>query len=196
MKKLEPYPIALSLFFVFTFFYVVCIGIKVVLIQLGIEGIWQMHKIWQALLPGFAGIDSMSILIGLLEVSVGSYAMGYIIVPLYNLLIEKKAHNFKPEVKPVFVRFKTLFFTLLTYLFILFSLCFIYDLFIPEQLKMAYIWDVILPGFNDLSLTSYLIGLLDILIYSAYTSLIFSVTLNYFEKTQFSQDKSLEGEGL
>lgn len=196
MKKLEPYPIALSLFFVFTIFYVVCIGIKLILLQFNVESIWQMHKIWQTFLPGFTSINTKSIIIGLLEVSVGSYAVGYIIVPLYNLFISKKVHNYKLEVKPVFVRFKTLFLTLLTYLFILFTLCFAYDLVIPEQLKMAYLWQIILPGFTDFSLSGYLIGLLDILIYSFYISFIFSVTLNYFEKFQIKQNHSFEGESL
>ncbi len=68
MRKIEPYPMALSLFFIFTIFYTVCIGIKLILIQFGVEGVWFMHKIWISILPGFSGLDLLSILIGYLDV--------------------------------------------------------------------------------------------------------------------------------
>ena len=184
MKKLEPYPIATALFFIFTILYIVCIGIKYLLIQFGVDGFWQMHKIWLVLLPGFTGINSLSVLIGLLEVSIGAYAIGFILVQTYNFLIKKKIKDIKIEAKPLLLRFKTLFISLTIYTFILFTICFIYDLFVPEELSMAFLWTIFLPGFKDLTFTSYLIGLGDIVLYSAYTSFIFSKTLNYFEKVK------------
>src|SRR3990172_3925707 len=98
MKKLEPYPIAISLFFVFSIYYVVCITIKYILLQYGITDVWYMHKVWLALLPGFTGINSLSFIIGLLEVSVGAYAVAYILVPAYNYLIQKKTKERKVEI--------------------------------------------------------------------------------------------------
>ena len=89
-KKLKPYSIANALFFILTIFYIVCIGVKFILIWIGIEGLWHMHKIWELLLPWFGGLDSLSIIIGLLEVSLGSFLSGYLIVPAYNLLTKRK----------------------------------------------------------------------------------------------------------
>ena len=193
MKKLEPYPIESALFFIFTIIYVVCIGVKLVLASLGIEGFWHMHKIWQIILPWFNGLDSLSIVIGLLEVSLGPYLIGYIIVPLYNLLIKKKVSEHKVEVKSIIVRFKTLFLTFAVYFSILFTLCLIYDLFVPASYQMLPLWKILLPGFTGLTFSNYLLGLLDIVIFSAYTAFVFSKTLNNYEKDQLkkSEDNSL-----
>ena len=191
MKKLEPYPIALSLFFIFTVLYLVCVGIKLTLISFGIEGIWHMHKIWGFLLPGFSGMDSLSILIGLLEVSVGSYALGYILVPFYNFLIKKKIREHKIEIKPIFVRFKTLFITFALYFSILFTICLLYDLVVPKDYQMLAILEILLPGFSGLTFGSYLLGIIVINLYSAYTAFIFSKTLNYFEKSQLKNMKEI-----
>ena len=188
-KKLKPYPIANALFFIFTIFYIVCIGVKFILIWIGIEGLWHMHKIWELLLPWFGGLDSLSIIIGLLEVSLGSYLIGYLIVPAYNLLIKKKVSEQKIEIKPVIVRFKNLFVTFAVYISILFTLCLIYDLIVPSEYQMLGLWKLLLPGFTGLNLHSYLIGLGVIIIYSAYTAFIFSKTLNYFEKSELIKSK-------
>jgi len=188
MKKIEPYPIAISLFFVFTIFYVVCLGVKFILLQFGVEGVWHMHLIWQRILPGFTGINSLSIIIGLLEVSVGAYAIAYIIFPIHNYFVSKKTKDQQVKIKPTIVRFRTLFLTLLTFIFTLFTLSFIYGLFVSDELSMAFLWQIFLPGFTDLSFSSYLIAVLDIILYSAYASFIFSVTLNYFEKTQINDE--------
>ncbi len=184
MKKIEPYPIAISLFFVFTILYVVCIGVKLILLLFGVEGIWHMHQIWQTILPGFTEINSLSIIIGLLEVSVGAYAVAYIVVPIYNYFVSRKAKDQKVETETIIVKFRTLFLTLLTYILALFTLCILYDLVVSDELSMAFLWKMVLPGFTDLSFSSYLIGVFDILVYSVYIAFIFSVTLNYFERTQ------------
>lgn len=183
-KKLEPYPIASALFYVFTILYIVCIGVKLILVSIGIEGFWHMHKIWQIILPWFSGLNSLSIVIGLLEVSLGSYLIGYIIVPVYNLLTKRKVSEHKIEVKPIIVRFKTLFVTFAVYASILFTLCLVYDLIIPAEYQMLSLWKSLLPGFTGLNFVSYLIGLGVILIYSAYTAFIFSKTINNFEKSE------------
>jgi hypothetical protein len=189
MKKLEPYPIANALFFIFTIFYTVCIGVKFILIWLGIEGFWQMHKIWEIIMPWFGGLDSLSIVIGLLEVSLGSYLIGYIVVPAYNFLARKKVSEHKIEVKPIIVRFKTLFATFAVYISILFTLCLIYDLIVPAEYQMLSLWELVLPGFTGLNFVSYLIGVGVIIIYSAYTAFIFSKTLNFFEKSELKKEE-------
>ena len=186
-KKLEPYPVALALFYIFTILYAVCIGIKLILTSMGINGFWHMHRLWETILPWFGGLDFLSIIIGLLEVSLGSYLIGYIVVPTYNFLTRKKVSEHKIEVKPVIVRFKTLFITFVLYISILFTLCLIYDLIVPVQYQMLPLWKMLLPGFTGLNISSYLIGLGIIIIYSAYTAFIFSKTLNYFEKSELKK---------
>ena len=195
MKKLEPYPIALALFYIFTILYVVCIGTKLILTSLGINGIMHMHKLWELVLPGFNGMDLLSLIVGLIEVSVGSYSIAYIVVPLYNLLIKRKAKDHKIRVKPIIIRFKTLFITFAVYASILFTLCLIYGLIVPAEYQMLSFWKLLLPGFTDLSFSSYLIGLIAIAIYSAYTSFIFSKTLNYFEKTELKKTEEISLKG-
>lgn len=187
MKKLEPYPIASALFYIFTVLYIVCIGVKLILVSTGIDGFWHMHKIWEIILPLFGGLDSLSIIIGLLEVSLGSYLIGYIIVPAYNILAGKIISEHKIEVKPLIVRFKTLFLTFAFYVSILFTLCLIYDLIIPAKYQMLSLWKLLLPGFTGLNFISYLIGIGVILIYSAYTAFIFSKALNFFEKSELKK---------
>lgn len=189
MKKLEPYPIASALFYIFTILYVVCIGVKLILVSTGIDGFWHMHKIWEIILPWFGGLDSLSIVIGLLEVSLGSYLIGYIVVPAHNLLARKKVSEHKIEVKPVIVRFKTLFLTFVVYVSILFTLCLVYDLIVPVEYQMLGLWKLLIPGFTGLNFVSYLIGLGVILIYSAYTAFIFSKTLNFFEKSELKKSE-------
>src|SRR3989339_771454 len=194
-KKLEPYPIASALFFIFTILYVVCIGIGLILPKLGIVGFWHMHKIWQIILPWFSGLNSLSIVIGLFEVSLGSYLIGYVIVPVYNYLTRKKVSEHKIEVKQIIVRFKTLFVTFAVYVSILFTLCLVYDLFVPAEYQMLALWKLLLPGFTSLTFPNYLLGLAEIIIYSAYIAIIFSKTINNFEKSELnkSEEDSLKG---
>lgn len=188
MKKLEPYPVALSLFFVFTILYIVCIGIKMMLVGFGIDEIWHMHRIWEYVLPGFNGLSTLSILVGLVEVSLGSYSLGYIIVPIYNRLVKPAKPDFIQQEKPIKIRFVSLFTTMALYVSILFSLCLLYDMIVPSEYQMIYLWNLLLPGFYGMSFSNYLLGILDIIVYSAYTALIFSITLNYFEKTEIKKD--------
>lgn len=192
-KKLEPYPIASALFYIFTVLYIVCFGVKLILGSFGIGGFWHMHEIWEIILPWFSGLDSLSMVIGLLEVSLGSYLIGYIVVPAYNFLARKKIGQHKLAIKPIIVRFKTLFLTFAVFVSILFTLCLIYDLVVPLEYQMLDLWKLLIPGFTGLDFVSYLIGLGVIIIYSAYTAFIFSKTLNFFEKSEIikSEKKSI-----
>ncbi|MGK9368396.1 hypothetical protein ACSSWA_05810 [Melioribacter sp. Ez-97] len=184
MKRLEPYPVAVSLFFIFTIFYGICISIGLILTDSGSNSIWQMHKIWLLFLPGFNGLDSLSILIGLLEVSVGSYAFGYITFPIYNYLLRDKFKKNSYQPKLIYLRFKSLFLSFAVFLILVFTLCVVYDILMPPQYSMIKIWEILLPGFKSLNFYSYLLGIVEIIIYSAYTALIISGTLNYFEKSK------------
>lgn len=195
MKKLEPYPIASALFYIFTIFYLVCIGAALILASIGITGFWHMHKIWEIILPWFSGLDSLSIMIGLFEVSLGSYLIGYIVVPIYNYLTRKQVSEQMIEITPIILRFKTLFVTFAVYVSILFTLCLVYDLFVPAEYQMLALWKLLLPGFTSLTFPNYLLGIAEIIIYSAYIAFIFSITINNFEKSELkkSEEKSLQG---
>lgn len=193
MKRLEPYPIALALFFIFTVLFTVCIGIKLTLIGFGIEGVWHMHKIWAFLLPGFNDLTTLSILVGLVEVSLGSYFLGYIIAPIYNYLAKPDSPGKIQQTSPIRVRFITLFTTLSIYTSLLFTLCLLYDLLVPVEFRMLFIWKLLLPGFTELSFSNYILGIIDIIIYSAYSAFIFSITLNYFEKTEIKKNIQTDG---
>lgn len=184
MKKIEPYPVAIALFFIAEIFYVVCVVGKYILLQIGIEGFWHMHKIWAIVLPGFNELNFLSFIIGLIEVGIGAYTIAYILAPSYNYFIKKKMSNIESVPKPFILRFKTVFFTILTYAFILFTICFVYDLIVPKEYDMSFIWKLLLPGFEKLTLTDYLIGVFDIIIYTLYSSAIFTGVINYFEKTE------------
>lgn len=200
-KRIEPYPIALALFFIFSIFYVVCISIKLILIGFGIEGLWHMHKLWSLILPGFTGMDTLSLILGLFEVSIGSYLIAYTIIPVYNYFIKHKSLEMKPGVKPVMIRFRTLFISLAAYVSVLFSLCLLYDLIVPQDYQMLNFWELLLPGFKGLNLISYIAGIAAIIIYSAYISFIFSKTMNYFERIEINRieknkllnEKSVQG---
>ncbi|VAX16764.1 hypothetical protein MNBD_IGNAVI01-2668 [hydrothermal vent metagenome] len=185
MKKIEPYPVASALFFIFEIFYIICMLGKLILVELGVEGFWHMHKLWAKILPGFNELTLYSFVLGLIEVGLGAYLAAYIIIPIYNRLLRKKITDKEISPKPFHVRFKTLFFTILSYTFLLFTICFVYDLFVPQFLNMSIIWKILLPGFSDLSLSSYLIGTFDIIIYSFYSASVIAGVLNYFEKEQF-----------
>lgn len=188
-KKLEPYPIASALFYIFTILYVVCIGVKLILVSTGIDSYWHMHKIWGMILPWFGGLDSLSIVIGLLEISLGSYLIGYIVVSVYNFLARNKVREHKIEIKPIIVRFKTLFATFAVYVSVLFSLCLIYDLIVPTEYQMLGLWKLLIPGFTGLNFFSYILGLIVIIIYSAYSAFIFSKMINNFEKSELKKSE-------
>ncbi len=184
MKKIEPYPVASALFFILEIFYIICMAGKFILEQLNINGFWHIHKLWARILPGFNEFSFLGFLLGLIEVGLAAYITGYIVVPIYNILIRKKISNRESVPKPFFVRFKTLFFTILTYITFLFTICFVYDLFVPQFLNMSMIWKILLPGFSDLTLQSFLIGIFDIIVYSFYSASIIASVFNYFEKVK------------
>lgn len=66
MKKIEPYPAASALFFIFEIFYIICMTGKFILLQFNINGFWHMHKLWGKILPGFNGLTLFSFVLGLI----------------------------------------------------------------------------------------------------------------------------------
>lgn len=62
-----------------------------------------------------------------------------------------------------------------------FTLCLLWDLTLPS-LSMVAIWKVLLPGFQGITWESYLLGLVEIILYALYTALIFVPSYNYFQR--------------
>jgi hypothetical protein len=60
-----------------------------------------------------------------------------------------------------------------------FTLCILWDLAFPN-LAMTRLWEVLLPGFKGISWGSYFLGLVEMILYSVYTALIFVPTFNFF----------------
>ena len=62
-----------------------------------------------------------------------------------------------------------------------FTLCLLWDLTFPSYTMVA-IWKVLLPGFQGITWGSYLLGLVEIILYALYTALIFVPSYNYFRR--------------
>ncbi len=62
-----------------------------------------------------------------------------------------------------------------------FTLCLLWDLTFPSYTMVA-IWKVLLPGFQGITLGSYFLGLVEIILYALYTALIFVPSYNYFQR--------------
>ncbi len=73
---------------------------------------------------------------------------------------------------------------------ITFTLCLLWDLAFPT-FTMVPIWRVLLPGFQGLSLDSYLLGLIEIFLYAFYLAAIFVPTYNWL--TRRAEQPTTEG---
>lgn len=90
MEKLEPFPVAVALIFVFIIFFTVCVALHLLTGFLGIDT-WPMHHLWQALLPGVEWISPASYVTGLVELSLGGFYIAYVLIPLYNYFSRRLA---------------------------------------------------------------------------------------------------------
>ena len=62
---------------------------------------------------------------------------------------------------------------------ITFTLCIVWDLAFPA-FAMTKVWEALLPGFKGISWGSYFLGLVEVILYSLYTALVFVPTFNFF----------------
>ena len=67
------------------------------------------------------------------------------------------------------------------FLAITFTLCVIFDLLFPAY-AMNSSWSALLPGFEWLSLTSFIIGLIQTFLYGWYFAIIFVPIYNWFSR--------------
>ena len=63
-----------------------------------------------------------------------------------------------------------------------FTVCIVWGLFAPASMHMHAAWEPLLPGFNFISLPSFLIGLVETYLYGWYAAIVFVPLYNLFEK--------------
>jgi hypothetical protein len=73
---------------------------------------------------------------------------------------------------------------------ITFTLCILWDLAFPV-FSMVAIWKVVLPGFQGIGWGSYLLGLVEVVLYGLYTAAIFVPTYNWL--TRLTGQPTTEG---
>jgi len=79
------------------------------------------------------------------------------------------------------LNFKVVASALILFGVVTFTLCILWDLTFP-QFSMVAIWKVLLPGFQGITWGSYFLGLVEIILYTLYTALIFVPGYNYFQR--------------
>ena len=77
------------------------------------------------------------------------------------------------KIMPVALSLSTLF-------SISYILCVIYGLLVPNGLQMYPVWAKLLPGFQWFTFGSFLLGLIETIIYGFYVAYIFIPVFNFF----------------
>lgn len=183
MKRLQPYPVAVALSFVFMVLYLVCVMLHYFLPKSN----WQMYHLWEMILPGFTWLTTTSLLVGILLIFIGGFYVAYILVPLFNYF-DTKYLNQKGEkiMKPL--HFKPVVLAVTIFAVITYILCIVFDLIFP-QWAMTEIWKILLPGFTGLNWRSFLIGLLGIIGYGVYIASVFVPIYNFFRSDRLPELK-------
>ncbi len=176
MKRIQPYPVALALSFVFLIFYVVCIVLHSILPA----NHWEMYRIWEMVMPGFTWLTSLSFVLGILEMFLGGFYVAYILIPLYNLF-NKQLFNKKGNYAMNRLRFQPVALAVTSFGLITYVLCILFDL-VFTQWAMYRFWEILLPGFTWISWGSFFIGLIGVIVYGVYAAAVFVPIYNYFQR--------------
>lgn len=175
MNRLQPYPVAVALSFIFLILYTVC-----VLLHLFVTGLdWPMMRLWEMALVGFSWISSLSYFIGALELLLAGFYVAYVLIPLYNYFDNKIRIKEGQEMRPL--HFKAVALSITLFGIITYALCFVFDLIFP-QLAMTALWAMLLPGFTGLNWSSFFIGLAGVIVYGLYFAILLVPVYNYFRK--------------
>lgn len=174
MKRIQPYPVAVALSFIFLILYTVC----VVLHYLLPASQWHMYQLWEMMLFGFTWLTPLSLLLGILEVFLGGFYVAYTLIPTYNYFNKKfSTKKGEQDMKPL--RFKAVAFAVTSFGIITYILCIIFDFVFP-QWAMSKLWEILLPGFAWISWGSFFIGLIGVIVYGVYVAAVFVPIYNYF----------------
>jgi hypothetical protein len=63
-----------------------------------------------------------------------------------------------------------------------FVVCVLYGLIVPESLHMVQFLEITLPRFKWLSISSFLIGLVESFLYGVYAGLVYTPIYNFYNK--------------
>ncbi len=184
MQRLQPYPVAIALSFVFLVLYLACVALHYFLPA---SSTWQMSRLWEMVLFGFTWLTTTSLFLGLLEVVIAGFYVAYTLVPFYNFFDRRFTTREGGQVmRPL--RFKPIALALTSFALITYVLCFAFDLVFP-QWAMTEIWRILLPGFTGLNASSFFIGLVGVAGYGLYVSAVFVPIYNFFRSDQLPELK-------
>ena len=86
------------------------------------------------------------------------------------------------------MRISTLGHTLSIFLALTFAICVLWGLATPQNLHMHGAWEALLPGFEWISLPSFLIGLVGAYLYGWYGAIVFVPLYRFFSRKSGSED--------
>ncbi|MFQ6616582.1 MAG: DUF5676 family membrane protein [Fidelibacterota bacterium] len=182
MKRIQPYPVAVALSFVFLIFYLVCVAVHLLLPGTG----WPMYRGWEIVLFGFTWLTGLSFLLGILEAFVAAFYVAYTLVPLYNYFGKRVSTSTGGEeiMKPL--RFTPFVLALTSFGLITYALSTLLPL-VFAQWRMYKLWEILLPGFSWITWGSFFIGLVGLIAYCAYAAAIFVPIYNYFYGEEYPE---------
>lgn len=64
---------------------------------------------------------------------------------------------------------------------ITFTLCILWDLALPAY-AMTRVWELVLPGFREITLASFVLGLVESFLYGVYAALVFVPLYNWLSR--------------
>ena len=182
MRRLEPFPVAVALSFIFLILYVVCVVLHLVLPDIS----WPMYRLWEMLLYGFTWISTLSFFLGAIQIIIIGFYVGYTLIPLYNYFCSTESVTEGKEMTPL--RFKPIALAAISFGVITYVICFVFDLIFP-QWAMQELWKILLPGFTGLNLVSFVLGLLGVIVYGLYVAAVFVPLYNNFRGDKFPEMK-------
>lgn len=182
MNRLQPYPVAVALSFIFLIVYSICIVIHLVVSDVS----WPMARLWEMIFIGFSWISTKSYFAGALEIFLGGFYVAYVFIPLYNYFADKYEEKEGQEMRSL--RFLPVVLSVSLFGLITYNLCMLFDLILP-QWAMYELWAILLPGFTGLNWSSYFIGLLGIIGYGIYFAALFVPIYNYFRSSELAEVK-------
>lgn len=182
MRRLEPFPVAVALSFVFLILYAVCVVIHWILPDVG----WPMYRLWEMTLFDFTWLTTLSLFLGALQIFVIGFYVGYTLVPLHNFFNDQFPAKEDEKMRPL--RFKPAALALTTFGVITYVICIVFDLIFP-QWAMNELWEILLPRFTGVNWASFIIGLIGIVVYGLYVSAVFVPLYNNFRGDKFPELK-------
>jgi hypothetical protein len=179
-NRLQPYPVAVALSFIFLILYTVC-----VLLHLFVTGLnWPMMRLWEMILFGFTWISTLSFFLGALEILIAGFYVAFTLIPLYNYFDNKFREKEGQEMRPL--HFKPVALAITSFGVLTYLICMVFDL-ILSQWAMFELWKIILPGFDGMNWPSFFYGLGGVIVYGLYFAGVFVPIYNYFRKGELAE---------